>query len=78
MREAQSPEVGTCGFTPMGGQPVLTSGKAWVSVTCFEGQEIIRACVTSGEKTENDIAALVDRLEEVNGHYDAARVSQPH
>jgi glutamate/tyrosine decarboxylase-like PLP-dependent enzyme len=43
---------------------VLTTGKAWVSVTTFEGREVIRACVTSGETTENDIADLVDCLEE--------------
>jgi glutamate/tyrosine decarboxylase-like PLP-dependent enzyme len=55
---------------------VLASGKAWVSVACFEGHKVIRACVTSGETTENDIAALADCLEEVNGHYDPARVSQ--
>ena len=57
---------------------VLASGQAWVSVASFEGLKVIRACVTSGEATDNDIAALVDCLEEVNGHYDPARVSQTH
>ena len=43
---------------------VLATGKAWVSVASFEGREVIRACVTSGEATENDVADLVDCLEE--------------
>jgi aromatic-L-amino-acid/L-tryptophan decarboxylase len=41
---------------------VLGSGKAWVSVASFEGRSVIRACVTSGEATENDIAVLVNLL----------------
>jgi glutamate/tyrosine decarboxylase-like PLP-dependent enzyme len=41
---------------------VLASGKAWVSVTSFAGREVIRACVTSGETTEQDIGILVDEL----------------
>ena len=43
---------------------VLATGKAWVSVASFEGREVIRACVTSGEATENDITDLVECLEE--------------
>lgn len=43
---------------------VLATGKAWVSAASFEGREVIRACVTSGETTENDIAVLVECLEE--------------
>jgi glutamate/tyrosine decarboxylase-like PLP-dependent enzyme len=43
---------------------VLATGKAWVSVASFEGREVIRACVTSGETIENDIADLVECLEE--------------
>jgi glutamate/tyrosine decarboxylase-like PLP-dependent enzyme len=43
---------------------VLATGKAWVSVASFEGREVIRACVTSGETTENDVADLVECLEE--------------
>jgi glutamate/tyrosine decarboxylase-like PLP-dependent enzyme len=43
---------------------VLATGKAWVSVASFEGREVIRACVVSGETTENDIADLVDCLEQ--------------
>ena len=43
---------------------VLATGKAWVSVASFEGREVIRACVTSGETTENDVADLVECPEE--------------
>jgi glutamate/tyrosine decarboxylase-like PLP-dependent enzyme len=43
---------------------VLASGRAWVSVATFEGREIIRACVTHGKTTPDDITELVDALEE--------------
>jgi glutamate/tyrosine decarboxylase-like PLP-dependent enzyme len=42
---------------------VLASGRAWVAVASFEGSDIIRACVTHGETTADDIIALVDTLE---------------
>ena len=42
---------------------VLASGRAWVSATTFEGREVIRACVTHGETTPEDIAELVSALE---------------
>lgn len=42
---------------------VLATGKAWISVASYEGQEVVRACVTSGETTKNDIAVLVECLE---------------
>jgi glutamate/tyrosine decarboxylase-like PLP-dependent enzyme len=41
---------------------VLQSGRAWISVAVFEGREVIRACVTHGETTGADVAALVDAL----------------
>jgi glutamate/tyrosine decarboxylase-like PLP-dependent enzyme len=41
---------------------VLASGRAWVSVATFEGREIIRACVTHGKTTPDDIMELVDAL----------------
>jgi glutamate/tyrosine decarboxylase-like PLP-dependent enzyme len=34
---------------------VLASGRAWISAAVFEGREIIRACVTHGETTEDDV-----------------------
>ncbi len=46
---------------------VLESGAAWISATEFEGREVIRACVTSGEASESDIAMLVDSLHAASG-----------
>ena len=42
---------------------VLASGRAWVSAATFEGREIIRACVTHGETTPDDITELVSALQ---------------
>ena len=42
---------------------VLASGRAWISVATFEGRQVIRACVTHGETTQDDIMVLVDALE---------------
>lgn len=42
---------------------VLASGRAWVSVARFEGREVIRACVTHGETTPDDLAELVNVLQ---------------
>jgi aromatic-L-amino-acid/L-tryptophan decarboxylase len=44
---------------------VLESGRAWVAPAKFEGNEIIRACVTHGETTRDDVIALVHALETV-------------
>jgi glutamate/tyrosine decarboxylase-like PLP-dependent enzyme len=41
---------------------VLASGRAWVSVAAFEERDVIRACVTHGETTEDDVGILVDAL----------------
>ncbi|MFZ2060858.1 MAG: pyridoxal-dependent decarboxylase [Candidatus Binatus sp.] len=41
---------------------VLASGRAWVAAASFEGNDIIRACVTNGETTEDDVLELVDTL----------------
>lgn len=41
---------------------VLASGVAWISVTSYEYQEVIRICVTSGITTEDDISLLVNAL----------------
>jgi glutamate/tyrosine decarboxylase-like PLP-dependent enzyme len=43
---------------------VLAAGRAWVAAATFEGREIIRACVTHGETTPNDIAELVKVLQD--------------
>jgi glutamate/tyrosine decarboxylase-like PLP-dependent enzyme len=42
---------------------VLASGRAWISVANFEGRQVIRACVTHGETTQDDIMELVDALQ---------------
>jgi aromatic-L-amino-acid decarboxylase len=41
---------------------LLASGEAWVSVATFEGQEVVRACVSNGMSTAADITRLLDAL----------------
>jgi glutamate/tyrosine decarboxylase-like PLP-dependent enzyme len=43
---------------------VLQSGRAWISSATFEGQSVIRACLTHGETTQRDVDELVDALRE--------------
>jgi glutamate/tyrosine decarboxylase-like PLP-dependent enzyme len=43
---------------------VLASGQAWVSVASYEGEKVIRACVSNGETAREDVDALVRSLEE--------------
>lgn len=45
-------------------QRVLESGSAWVSVAQFEGRDVIRACVTHGETSPDDIEAVAALLEQ--------------
>ena len=42
---------------------LLAGGRAWVAVARFEDSEIIRACITNGESTEDDVHQLVVALE---------------
>ena len=42
---------------------VLASGKAWIAVAKYEGTDVIRACVTHGETTPNDVYELVIALQ---------------
>jgi glutamate/tyrosine decarboxylase-like PLP-dependent enzyme len=42
---------------------VLASGVAWISTASFEGRPVIRACITHGQTSEDDIAQLADALE---------------
>lgn len=42
---------------------VVASGLAWISAATFEGREIIRACVTNGLTTPDDIDELADALQ---------------
>jgi glutamate/tyrosine decarboxylase-like PLP-dependent enzyme len=60
-----------CLVPPPGSPPVreivaraLATGDAWISAAKFEGQDVIRACVTNGETTGRDIAVVVDLLEQ--------------
>src|SRR5271155_1315269 len=46
---------------------VVASGRAWIAVASYEGSDIIRACVTHGETTEDDVLELVQTLLEANG-----------
>jgi glutamate/tyrosine decarboxylase-like PLP-dependent enzyme len=48
---------------------VVASGKAWVSVAVLEGHEVVRACVTSGMTTADDVIALVVALEQAAADY---------
>jgi glutamate/tyrosine decarboxylase-like PLP-dependent enzyme len=41
---------------------LLATGRAWVAAALFEGDEIIRACVTNGESTAYDVDELVTVL----------------
>jgi glutamate/tyrosine decarboxylase-like PLP-dependent enzyme len=41
---------------------VVTSGRAWVAPTTFEGQDVVRICVTNGETTMQDVGELVAAL----------------
>ena len=41
---------------------LLASGRAWVAAAKFEGRDVIRACVTSGETTPDDVSELVSAL----------------
>ena len=41
---------------------VLATGRAWVASAMFEGDEIIRACISNGESSEHDVEELVAAL----------------
>ncbi len=41
---------------------VLASGRGWISAATFEGRDVIRACITHGETSLQDIETLVDAL----------------
>jgi hypothetical protein len=43
-------------------EKILSAGRVWVAAATFEGREIIRACVTHGETTPDDITELVNSL----------------
>ncbi len=41
---------------------VVSSGRAWVAPTTFEGQDVVRICATNGETAIGDVDALVAAL----------------
>jgi hypothetical protein len=41
---------------------LLSSGRAWVARSTFEGREVIRICATHGETTLADVDELVSAL----------------
>jgi glutamate/tyrosine decarboxylase-like PLP-dependent enzyme len=42
---------------------VVASGHAWISASVFEGRDVVRACVTNGETTPEDIRLVADALQ---------------
>jgi glutamate/tyrosine decarboxylase-like PLP-dependent enzyme len=69
-RIANAPELAVvCLLPPAGARPVsdivarvLASGGGWVSAAKFEGQEVIRACVTHGQTSAADIVEVAELL----------------
>lgn len=41
---------------------LLATGRAWVAAAMFEGEEVIRACITNGETSAQDVEELVSAL----------------
>ena len=59
-----------CAVPPAGSAPVrtvvarvLAGGQAWLSAASFEGEDVVRACITHGETRESDVDAVVDILD---------------
>jgi glutamate/tyrosine decarboxylase-like PLP-dependent enzyme len=44
---------------------VVASGRAWVSTLNFEGRDVVRAAITHGETTPDDVAAVAETLQEM-------------
>jgi aromatic-L-amino-acid decarboxylase len=66
----ESPVAVICAEPPPGSpdiqtivRRVLASGRAWISAATFETRPVVRACVTHGETSPDDVAALVAALE---------------
>jgi hypothetical protein len=65
-----SPLAVTCLRPPPGArkvqdiaQDITASGEAWISTVEFEGEKVIRVCMTSGQTTGSDVARLVGLLD---------------
>jgi glutamate/tyrosine decarboxylase-like PLP-dependent enzyme len=66
----ESPVAVVCAKPPAGSRSpralverVLKSGRVWCSVASFEGRELVRACISNGTSTEEDVDRLLDELE---------------
>ena len=46
---------------------VVASGRAWVSLARFEGQDVVRACITHGQAAAADMAEAADALHDAAG-----------
>jgi aromatic-L-amino-acid/L-tryptophan decarboxylase len=44
---------------------VVGSGRAWVAPTVFEGQDVVRICVTNGETSARDVDQLIAALNDL-------------
>jgi len=71
----RSPLAVVCALPPLGSVDprtivgrVLDSGVAWVSAAEFAGRSVVRACVTHGETTPDDVAILVSALDEARAN----------
>jgi glutamate/tyrosine decarboxylase-like PLP-dependent enzyme len=68
-RVNDSPLAVVCVLPPEDGQDfaaivstLVKSGVAWISTAEFAGRPVIRACITNGLTTRNDVAALADSM----------------
>jgi glutamate/tyrosine decarboxylase-like PLP-dependent enzyme len=69
-RVVNSSDVGVVCLAPPQGsnapstivQQIVTSGLAWVSTAQFQGEPVVRACVTHGETSAADIDMIIDGL----------------
>jgi hypothetical protein len=41
---------------------VVSSGRAWVAPTTFEGRDVVRICATNGETSDSDVDQLIAAL----------------
>jgi glutamate/tyrosine decarboxylase-like PLP-dependent enzyme len=68
--QANASPMGVCCMTPPAGHEavqayvdvVRADGRYWLSKAIFEGQPVLRACVTNGRTTEDVIDGLADLL----------------
>jgi aromatic-L-amino-acid/L-tryptophan decarboxylase len=73
---SESPVAVLCVRPPPGSPPprqlvneLVSRGTAWLSIAEFEGQEVIRMCITNGRTSEADIDDVADAL--IRGPEDA-------